>query len=998
MIDKKVLNRLIEQFHQNSSFYKNPKNNYNEHSCRIEYIDPLLKAFGWDVANENGLPPQYREVIAENYSQKTDRPDYTITLRGVAKFFIEAKKPAVNIYTENDPAYQTRKYGWNANHQIAVLTNFEYLIIYDTCYVPHKNESCTFARYRTYHYLDYISKCEEIASILSREAVYTGEFDRYLSEHFPSKDGNKQQVDAFFLEQINKWRVALSNELYRKGGRYNSLEVLNDVVQEFVNQIVFLRICEDKNLPLYYKLQDTIDNKSLLHTNLEKLFRDADRKYNSGLFSGENVVFDLSSQVIMDIIAGLYYPQSPYLFNIIEPNLLGKIYEAFLTEQLILLPDRTIGLSKKKDYANRSVVTTPIEIVRYMVEKTLSQACEGKSPAEILNLRIADIACGSGIYLEESFAFLHDYCVQYYLKSGNKNHLIEIGSERYKLPLDEKKKIMQSCIYGIDIDIHAVEVAKFSLLIKLIENENKPSVTGTTPILPNLDNNIFYGNSLISSRELVGVNVSAEERVEIVQFDWNVINDGNLFDVIIGNPPYVNTAGMKSLLPHHEIEAYKKHYITPYKQFDKYFVFIEQAIRKINANGYVCYIVPNKFFKVDAGERLRNLIASRQLLVSLDDFGSAQLFEDKTIYSSIVLLQKAKKAKFVYSSIDSASKLWAGEQVDSIELTSDVLSELPWKLTTDKDFLLMLKQLDKASVPILKYADIFNGIQTSAERPTPIYWFTSEEILSENSDAIKVIKEGKTYTIEKPILRQFFKPTKQAEKGMNSYSILKTDKKIIFPYDSKGHLIPIHIMKTAYPGAYAYLESFYDRLVPRCVSSKGTRDVPNATPNTWYQYGRTQALTAFTNTPKLIVGILSKEPMYVLDTNDILIASGGTAGYCAISRKEDSPYALEYLQAWLSSPITERILEMTASDFEGDFVARGTFVLSKLPFIELDFKNPSQKIIYNRVVEATREIYKINEKLKKQPAKRISMTLQNQKQTLIDEIQGLIANVYRLII
>ncbi len=93
-------------------------------------------------------------------------------------------------------------------------------------------------------------------------------------------------------------------------------------------------------------------------------------------------------------------------------------------------------------------------------------------------------------------------------------------------------------------------------------------------------------------------------------------------------------------------------------------------------------------------------------------------------------------------------------------------------------------------------------------------------------------------------------------------------------------------MQSSYPGTYAYLLAHYDRLVPKCVSRDGTRDVPNATADTWYQYGRTQALTAFINTPKLIVGVLSKEPMYAMDTNDILIASGGTAGYCAVSKKK----------------------------------------------------------------------------------------------------------------
>ena len=136
--------------------------------------------------------------------------------------------------------------------------------------------------------------------------------------------------------------------------------------------------------------------------------------------------------------------------------------------------------------------------------------------------------------------------------------------------------------------------------------------------------------------------------------------------------------------------------------------------------------------------------------------------------------------------------------------------------------------------------------------------------------------------------------------------------------------------------------------------------------------------------------------MYAMDTNNMLIASGGTAGYCAVSKKDGSPYALEYIQAWLSNPITERILEIVGSDFEGGFTARGTFVLSTLPFVELDFAVEKQKAIHDRVVAASREIYEINDTLSGRPAKRIANLLQRQKETLISEIQGLIDRVYRL--
>lgn len=203
-------------------------------------------------------------------------------------------------------------------------------------------------------------------------------------------------------------------------------------------------------------------------------------------------------------------------------------------------------------------------------------------------------------------------------------------------------------------------------------------------------------------------------------------------------------------------------------------------------------------------------------------------------------------------------------------------------------------------------------------------------------------------------------------------------------------------LQTNYPGTYEYLLANYEVLAPKGIIPGGKRDVNYATADTWYRYGRHQALTAFNGRKKLIVGILSKNPMYALDTNDFLIASGDTAGYCAVCKQDGSPYELEYIQAWLTNDYTEKILQIIGSDFENGFYSRGHSALVTLPFVELNFDDPSQKAIYDRVVDATRTIYQINEELAEQPAKRITNTLQRQKENLISEIQELITRVYRL--
>ena len=162
-----------------------------------------------------------------------------------------------------------------------------------------------------------------------------------------------------------------------------------------------------------------------------------------------------------------------------------------------------------------------------------------------------------------------------------------------KLPLTDKKDILTRCIYGVDIDVHAVEVSKFSLLIKLIEDETPASVKECVPILPDLSSNIKNGNSLICREDISGKDMSIEALCNIKPFEWSMINSGSRFDAIIGNPPYVKTEDIHTLETEAEFAVYKKKYKSAYKQFDKYFLFLEEAFNLLKENGQiVCLIKP----------------------------------------------------------------------------------------------------------------------------------------------------------------------------------------------------------------------------------------------------------------------------------------------------------------------------------------------------------------------------------------------------------------------
>jgi type I restriction-modification system DNA methylase subunit len=988
------LQRLISQYERSAGTYKNAKA-YNEQDCRDEFISPLLECFGWDVHNKKGAPPQYKEVVVEKFSSKKERPDYTLTLNGVSKLFVEAKKPAVEIRLEAGAARQARSYGWNAGHKLSVLTNFEYLMIYDTTNLPMEGDTPMTSLYRCYHYTEYVEKYKQIYALLSRESVYTGAFDAFVNGEFQNNSRYAAQIDEVFLEQMNDWRLKIGRDLYQKSEKYKDLEHLNDVVQEFMNQMIFLRICEDRSLPLYQSLKEAAADKKELQSRLLKVFKEADKRYDSRIFSGDTIVPDVDPELIFSMILSLYYPQAPYLFHMIEPGILGKIYEAFLTECLTLA-DGEVVLTAKGAYKYRSVVSTPTEIVKYMVREALKPYCIGKTPDEVCKLRVADIACGSGVFLEEAYQYLVDYCVEWYL-INQPELLLEMENGKKKLPLAQKRAILTNCIYGVDLDLHAVWVSRFSLLIKLMEEETTASIYEWNPVLPDLSANIQNGNALVARDDLKDKDCTLKLLKSVRPFVWETFwQDGGHagFDVILGNPPYVRTEDMHTLGTETEFNLYKKKYDTAYKQFDKYFLFIERAMQLLKQDGTLCYIVPNKFYKIDAGQKLRLLLAPK--IRKMDDFGDLQLFPDKTIYSAIIVCKNESSAQMNYTNVTSLADLWTGSEQPNIDVENAALGGNPWRLSTDIAFMKMIRRMETHAVPLGKVADIFNGIQTSAERPQPVYWFAQNEVLEETEQVVRILKFGARYQIEKSILKPYFKPTKADEKGMQTYSPLYTDKRIIFPYTKKGELIDIQTMKRDYPGTYQYLSDCYDLLVPKCLNNGTGRDIKNATQDNWYQYGRTQALTAFVDTPKLIVRVLSKQPMYAYDMQDMLIASGGTAGYCAIAAREGGKYCLAYIQAWLAHPYTEKLLRTMGSDFEGGFTARGTYLLKQVPFVELDLDDPSQKASYDKVVSCTNRIYALNEELKPGISGAAREVIEREKETLIGRIEARIAGIYQL--
>lgn len=952
---------------------------------RNEFLDPLFEALGWDIRNMSGKKTNEREVLLEeslkaNAATHSKKPDYTFRLFGERKFFLEAKKPCVDISIDDNPAKQVRRYGYTANLKISVLSNFEDLYIYDTSYKVEDGDTLTKARIKAYHYTDYENAVEELLELIGKESVYTGRFEEVWNN--VELNVIHQSVDSMFLEQINQWRLMLGQQILSYVPDID-INYLGDIVQSYINKILFLRVCEDRNIETYQRLLTIADHNS--HEELVAKFRDADNKYNSGLFEeliSEEVIGNISSS-FWTIIRQLYFPESPYSFTVLSSDILGRIYEIFIAEKLAVV-DGVLKIVKKPENTERDIVTTPNFVVREILRQTVVEIIQGKTANEVNNLKCADIACGSGAFLLELYQLLYDSLVDYYLEN-DRSKLLQTSIDTYKLPYEMKRNLLLSCVYGVDKDFNAVEACKFGLLLKLLEDEDVNSLSSFHPILPDLSNNIFYGNSLLSTSD-----VPKDDALEVNPFDFN----DKVFDLIVGNPPYMKTEDIKAFTPK-EKSLYEKgnRYRSAYKQYDKYFLFIERALSLLKPDGYLGYIVPSKFMKVGAARELRNLIAKNAYLKTITSFGAHQVFTDKSTYTCIIVLEKKKHENFKYSEVNDFIG-WKVRNNDAYKFclrSSSTINANTWVLCTDEQ-LPLLNAVTANAKPLGEIVGedyIFNGIQTSANR---VYVFVpiSETRTTYTFKAF----DGNEYEVEKAVTKPYFK-TAQGAAAMSTYRTFKPNARVFFPYkkDNDGHLqlIPLATIQRRYPLFYTFLMAAKPEL------SKGSRDIQPkpTTVDEWYRYGRHQSLEACEVEEKMIVGVLAQTDKYAIDNNGTLVSSGGTAGYCLVSIPSGCEYSIYYIQAILGSIQGEWLASLYGEIFRGGYIARGTKVLNQIPIREIDFTNPNERKIHDDIVVRQKRLIGLGDKLSKASKNQRSLIpLQRQFDLLKQEQQNVINMLY----
>ena len=499
---------LVETFDQHIEAYRSQQ--YNETQLRREFIDPFFEALGWDVANKAGYAQAYKDVIHEDAIKiggATKAPDYCFRIGGVRKFFLEAKKPSIDIRGDPHPAYQLRRYAWSAKLPLSVLTDFEEFAVYDCQIRPKQTDRADSARIMLLGYKDYLKDWLKIDEIFSKEAILKGSFDKFAAAT-KGKRGTST-VDKEFLTEIEKWRDMLARIIALRN-RTLSVREINFAVQRTIDRILFLRMCEDRGIEPYGQLQ-SISSGERTYPRLCEVFEKADQKYNSGLFHFDEEPNrpeppdELTPNITIDdkdlkwILHSLYYPQSPYEFSVLPAEILGNVYEQFLGKVITLTTGHRANVQDKPEVKKAGgVYYTPSYIVDYIVKNTVGKLCESKTPRQIAKLKILDPACGSGSFLLGAYTYLLDYHRDWYVDNDPQKHTKKIFQGRgghWYLTITEKKKILLDNIFGVDIDSQTVEVTKLSLLLKVLEGESSETLDNQyrlfhERVLPDLANNI----------------------------------------------------------------------------------------------------------------------------------------------------------------------------------------------------------------------------------------------------------------------------------------------------------------------------------------------------------------------------------------------------------------------------------------------------------------------------------------------------------------------------
>jgi hypothetical protein len=586
-------------------------------------------------------------------------------------------------------------------------------------------------------------------------------------------------------------------------------------------------------------------------------------------------------------------------------------------------------------------------VVDTIILRVVGPKVEDKSPAEILDVKILDPACGSGSFLIAALQYLYTHCLKCFEKD-QKSVVVEVTVKKKKvkkklgfqddegnwhLTPEFRGEILQSCMYGVDIDQQAVEVTIMSLYLKMLEGKLPKDWQKDflqSRLLPSLDNNICCGNSLISQGDfdkyceekhdsLFGID--EETRFRVNAFDWTsktrgfgrIFEERKGFDCIIGNPPYIRVQELNKWAGE-ECEFYKfKYKAAKQGNYDIYVVFIEKGLGLLAPDGLLGFICPHKFWQAAYGKGIREVIAKGKHLKSVIDFTDQQVFRGATTYTAIHVFSKSPNRGVIrYAKIGELSD--GGTQCQAIDAgvpqgglvsydAAQVVSEAAFVFSS-ASFGKMMLHINSQGPSLGDVAsNIFVGLQTSAD------------------DVFILRRDGHNYYSE-ALNRQvamepnLVHPLLKGSVHVKRWIPRDTEQVVLFPYSKSGErytLISEAEMQSKYPRTWEYLLACRSRLAGR---ERGTFEGPY-----WYGYVYPKNLAGM-SIPKILTPSLAQRSEFCLDDQGdfyFVGSGGGGGGGYGITLPDHLP--MEYVLGLLNSRLLDWYLKQITTPFHSGWYA-----------------------------------------------------------------------------
>jgi len=661
---KKYLSELSpelidKKYNEFQSYFGNPERqenirNLKEEEFQSEFIRNLfVNIFGYTLNPE----PNYNIVLEKKNVDDSKKADGAIIRNNEVIAVIELK----STQTTNLDSFRDQAFGYK-NHNpkcvYVITSNFEKIRLYindatnheefDLFNLKKEDFSLLWLCFSKDNILNDIPLKIKEASVLQEENVTKklyNDYSKFRTEIFEDIVKNNTQFDKLVL--FKKTQKLLDRFLFIFFAEDRLLLPPNSI-SEIVKQWVTLKEDLDEYVPLYDRFKKYF---GYLNTGYKGKKYDI-FPYNGGLFAPDEI---LDNVKISDELLHKHTLQlSTYDFETeVDVNILGHIFEHSLGEiENVQAEIAGEEIDRQKTKRKKDgIFYTPKYITKYIVENTVGKLCEEKRTEFgiideeyakgrknrkkeivkeldnklteyrewLLNITILDPACGSGAFLNQALEFL----IEEHKRIDELKAQLLGGSIVFS---DIETKILEKNIYGVDLNEESVEIAKLSLWLRTAQKGRK---------LTTLSNHIKCGNSLIDDPEIAGEKA----------FNWKnefpeVFANGG-FNVVIGNPPYVDMRNMLSK----DIKYFKKIYTTASDRINLFGLFVELSFNKLNKYGEFGMIIHRNLIRSNEYEKCRELILNKTELNSILSFKNG-VFEGVTGEMTVLTFSKKEMINY----------------------------------------------------------------------------------------------------------------------------------------------------------------------------------------------------------------------------------------------------------------------------------------------------------------------------------------------------------------